>query len=39
VIDRAGKEIIIPATKDFIQKIDHKNSLLHLDLPEGLTEL
>ncbi len=39
VIEHAGKEIMIPATDDFIQKIDHKNSLLHLDLPEGLTKL
>lgn len=39
VIEHAGKEIMIPATEDFIQLIDHKNSSLHLDLPEGLTDL
>jgi 16S rRNA processing protein RimM len=39
VIEHAGKEIMIPATEDFIQKIDHKNSTLHLDLPEGITQL
>ena len=39
VIKGAGGEIMIPATEDFIQKIDHKNSALHLDLPEGITEL
>jgi len=39
VIEYAGKEIMIPATMAFIHKIDHKNSSLHLDLPEGLTEL
>ncbi len=39
VIKRTGGEIMVPATEDFIQKIDHKNSALHLDLPEGITEL
>lgn len=39
LIERDGREIMIPATEDFIQKIDHKNSSLHLDLPEGITEL
>ena len=39
VIDHGGEEIIIPATEDFIQKIDRKNNSLHLDLPEGITEL
>jgi len=39
VIEHAGNEIMIPITEDFIQKIDHKKRSLHLDLPEGLTEL
>ena len=39
LIDRAGEEIIIPASADFIKKIDHKNGILHLDLPDGITEL
>ncbi len=39
VIEHAGNEIMIPATEDFIQKIDHKNKVLHLDLPEGIMEL
>ena len=39
VIENRGREIMIPATEDFIQKIDHKNHLLHLELPEGITEL
>jgi 16S rRNA processing protein RimM len=39
VVENVGREILIPAAEDFIQKIDHKNNLLHLNLPEGLTEL
>ncbi len=39
VIEHDGEEILIPAASDFIQKIDQKNSSLHLDLPEGITEL
>ncbi len=39
VVENEGREILIPATEDFIQKIDHKNKVLHLDLPEGITEL
>ena len=39
VIEHAGKEIMIPATQDFVRLTDHKNSTLHLDLPEGITEL
>jgi 16S rRNA processing protein RimM len=39
VIKNAGKEIIIPATEDFIQSVDHINKVLHLDLPEGITDL
>jgi 16S rRNA processing protein RimM len=39
VIRHKGGEIMIPATEDFIQKIDHKNSIILLNLPEGITEL
>ncbi len=39
LIDSAGRDIMIPATKDFIQKVDHKNKVLYLDLPEGIMEL
>ena len=39
VVENEGREILIPATEDFIQKIDHKNKVLHLDLPEGIMEL
>ena len=30
------KELIIPATEDFITGIDNKKKILYLDLPEGL---
>ena len=39
VIESAGRDIMIPATTDFIQKVDHKNKVLYLDLPEGIMEL
>jgi len=32
-------EILIPATEDFVKKIDHKKQILYLDLPAGLTEV
>ena len=39
VIDFSGREILIPASEDFIRKIDHKSKILHLELPEGITAL
>ena len=39
VINYSGREIMIPATEAFIQKVDHKNKVLYLDLPEGILEL
>jgi len=39
VVEYDGRELMIPATEDFIQKTDHKNKVLYLDLPEGITEL
>jgi len=39
VIEKAGNEMMIPATRDFIQKIDPEKEIVFLDLPEGLTEL
>ena len=39
VIENAGRDIMIPATTDFIQKIDHKKKVFYLDLPEGIMEL
>ena len=32
-------ELLIPATEDFIQKIDASDRILYMDLPEGLTEI
>ena len=32
------RELIIPATEDFIEKIDAKKKILYLNLPEGLIE-
>jgi len=39
LIESAGQEIMIPATEDFILKVDHKKKVLRLDLPEGIMEL
>lgn len=39
VIRHEGREILVPATEDFIQKIDHKSKKLYLNLPEGMMEL
>ena len=39
VIESAGRDIMIPATEAFIQKVDHKKKVLYLDLPEGIMEL
>ncbi|MCJ7809125.1 MAG: hypothetical protein MUP26_02570, partial [Desulfobulbaceae bacterium] len=39
VIDYQGKELLVPAVQDFIDKIDFQNQKLHLILPEGLTSL
>ena len=35
----AGKEILLPAVKQFIKQIDLAAGLMIVDLPEGLTEL
>ncbi|MFH0756581.1 MAG: hypothetical protein V2B15_04770 [Bacteroidota bacterium] len=39
LMDYAGKEMIIPAAGEFIQKIDHRKQALYLNLPAGITEL
>lgn len=36
LIKKGAEEIIIPATEDFIEKIDAKKKILYLSLPEGL---
>jgi 16S rRNA processing protein RimM len=38
-VDFNGKEILIPAIKDIIQKIDRENNILHIIAPDGLIEL
>lgn len=39
IIDFSGKELLIPAQKDFVLKIDTRNRMLYLTLPEGITDL
>jgi 16S rRNA processing protein RimM len=39
LIEFGKKEIMVPAVAEFIQKIDHPNQSLYLDLPEGITDL
>jgi 16S rRNA processing protein RimM len=39
VVNDAHKTILIPLHENFIVKIDKKNKLLQMDLPEGLTEI
>lgn len=36
LIKDGENELIIPATEDFIEKVDAKKKILYLDLPEGL---
>ena len=38
-IGTEGKEIMIPATREFIIDTDHGGRVVLLDLPEGITEL
>lgn len=38
-VDGQGKEILIPAVEPFIERMDHQNREIHLDLPEGLLDL
>ncbi len=39
IIDHRGHELIVPAVLDFIEQIDAEGKKLHLNLPEGLTDL
>ncbi|MDR1698545.1 MAG: ribosome maturation factor RimM [Prevotellaceae bacterium] len=34
-----GEELLIPATDDFVEKIDEKNRILLMNLPEGIFSL
>lgn len=38
-IDHNGKEVLVPLTDDFIEKVDKPNKTIYLDLPEGLIEM
>lgn len=38
-IDREGKEILIPLTDHFIQKVDREKKTIFLRVPEGLIEI
>ncbi|MBN1462789.1 MAG: 16S rRNA processing protein RimM [Paludibacteraceae bacterium] len=39
ILDFDGKELLIPATDDFISSIDEKNQIIHMILPKGLVNL
>ena len=39
LIEYQGRELMVPATHEFIQKIDHRKQIIHLNLPEGITNL
>jgi 16S rRNA processing protein RimM len=34
-----SKEILVPAAEEFVRRIDRRKKILHLNLPEGITEL
>lgn len=38
-VDGPGNEILIPAVEAFIERMDHRNREIHLDLPDGLLDL
>lgn len=39
LIEYRGREIMVPASQDFIISIDHTDQSILLDLPEGISEL
>ncbi|MDB3976876.1 ribosome maturation factor RimM [Flavobacteriaceae bacterium] len=39
VIEKLGKEILIPINDLFIKQVDRENKMLRLDVPKGLIEL
>ncbi len=39
VIEKLGKEILIPINDLFIKQVDRENKMLRLEVPEGLIEL
>ena len=38
-IDHDGAEILIPASQQFVTKVDRENRTLYVSTPEGLVEL
>jgi 16S rRNA processing protein RimM len=38
VVKKNDREYLVPATEDFILKIDEPRKILHVDLPQGLIE-
>jgi 16S rRNA processing protein RimM len=38
-VDANGKEVLIPAIKDIIKKINRENNILNINAPDGLIEL
>ncbi|MBC2838640.1 ribosome maturation factor RimM [Robiginitalea sp. SC105] len=39
VADKDGREVLIPVSDDFIEKVDRKGRTIHIRTPEGLIEL
>ncbi len=39
IIQHQGKEILVPITDAFIDKVDRENKTMHLTTPEGLVDL
>lgn len=39
IVDREGKELLIPIIDQFLDKVDRANQTIHMDLPEGLIDL
>ncbi|MBO7445520.1 MAG: 16S rRNA processing protein RimM [Bacteroidales bacterium] len=38
-IDNAGREILIPASQQFVTKVDRENKTLYIETPEGLIDV
>lgn len=39
IVDFNGKEILIPASQQFISQVDRENKILHTNTPEGLIDV
>lgn len=39
VVERAGKEILIPASENLITEVDGEKKIIKMTIPEGLTDL